>query len=157
VPYLRATLSYARPFLAADEEAEQLYQAALSSDMSNWPCYRGRLRQLRQLASPPAGVAESRAPLRTALKSFDALPLTVRSLPGQDRVLPANQRGRVVRCPGRPNASGRSPDYGVIPAPSGTCALLRHAEESPAPATASMRHADEDPLSWAPMATFSGS
>jgi hypothetical protein len=48
-------------------------------------------------------------------------------------------------------------DYGVIPAPSGTCALLRHAEESPAPATASMRHADEDPLSWAPMATFSGS
>jgi hypothetical protein len=49
------------------------------------------------------------------------------------------------------------PDYGVIPAPSGACALLRHTEESPAPATARMRHADEDPLSWAPMATSSGS
>ena len=99
MPYLRATLSYARPFLAADEEAEQLYQAAaVSSDMSNWPCYRGRLllnhgSWLRR----QRGVAESRAPLRTALGSFDALALTVRSLPGQDRVLPANLRGRVVR------------------------------------------------------------
>jgi Tfp pilus assembly protein PilF len=98
VPYLRATLTYARPLLAADEEAAQLYQAALSSDMSKWPCYRGRLllnygSWLRQ----QRGVAESRAPLRTALESFDALALTVGSLPGQDRVLPANQRGRVVR------------------------------------------------------------
>jgi DNA-binding CsgD family transcriptional regulator len=73
-PYLRATLAYARPLLAADEEAEELYQAALSTDVSNWPCYRGRLllnygRWLRRQRR----VAESRAPLRAARESFDAL------------------------------------------------------------------------------------
>jgi hypothetical protein len=63
-PYLRATVGYARPILAPDDEAEELYQAALESDLSSWPCYRGRLllnygRWLRRRRR----VAESRAPL----------------------------------------------------------------------------------------------
>lgn len=73
-PFLRATLGYARPFLASDDKAEELYQTALGSDMSNWPCFRGRLllnygRWLRRQRR----VAESRAPLRAARESFDAL------------------------------------------------------------------------------------
>jgi ATP/maltotriose-dependent transcriptional regulator MalT len=73
-PYLRATVAYARPLLAPDEKAEALYQAALDGDLSNWPCYRGRLlldygRWLRRQRR----VAESRAPLRAARESFDAL------------------------------------------------------------------------------------
>ena len=73
-PYLRATVGYVRPLLASDDRAEALYQAALVGDLSNWPCFRGRLlleygRWLRRQRR----VAESRAPLRAARESFDAL------------------------------------------------------------------------------------
>jgi hypothetical protein len=72
--YLRATLAYASPLVAADDQAEDLYQAALGSDLINWPCFRGRLllsygRWLRRQRR----VAESRAPLRAARENFDAL------------------------------------------------------------------------------------
>jgi ATP/maltotriose-dependent transcriptional regulator MalT len=73
-PFLRATLSYARPLLSSDDKAEELYQAALSSDLSNSPRHRGRLllnygRWLRHQRR----VADSRAPLRAAWETFDAL------------------------------------------------------------------------------------
>jgi DNA-binding CsgD family transcriptional regulator len=73
-PLLRASLSFARPLLASEEDAEALYQAALATDLSNWPCFRGRLlldygRWLRRQRR----VADSRAPLRAARESFDAL------------------------------------------------------------------------------------
>ncbi|WP_199239582.1 MULTISPECIES: AAA family ATPase [Kribbella] len=73
-PFLRATLSYARPLLSPDDKAEELYQAALSADLSDWPCYRGRLllnygRWLRHQGR----VADSRAPLRAAWENLDAL------------------------------------------------------------------------------------
>jgi DNA-binding CsgD family transcriptional regulator len=73
-PYLRASAAYARPLVAPDDEAEALYQTALEHDLSSWPCYRGRLllhygRWLRRQRR----VAESRAPLRAARESFDAL------------------------------------------------------------------------------------
>src|SRR5271165_1048835 len=71
---LRATAGYARPFVASDEDAEALYRTALSQELSNWPCYRGRMllwygRWLRRQRR----VAESRAPLRAAREGFDAL------------------------------------------------------------------------------------
>jgi ATP/maltotriose-dependent transcriptional regulator MalT len=73
-PYLQASLAYARPLLAADEEAEQLFQAGLTTDLAAWPFLRARLllaygawlRRRRR-------VAESRAPLRAAREAFDAL------------------------------------------------------------------------------------
>lgn len=73
-PYLVATLGYARAIAAEESDAEALYQAALSGELENWPCFRGRpllaygrwLRRQRR-------VAESRAPIRTARESFDAL------------------------------------------------------------------------------------
>lgn len=73
-PYLAATLSYARAVAADEDDAAGLYQAALESDLANWPCFRGRLllsygRWLRRQRR----VAESRAPIRTARESFDAL------------------------------------------------------------------------------------
>jgi DNA-binding CsgD family transcriptional regulator len=73
-PYLRATLAYAKPLLAPDDEAEQLYQAALGSGLLEWPCYRTRMllaygRWLRRQRR----VAESRAPLRAAKAGADAL------------------------------------------------------------------------------------
>jgi ATP/maltotriose-dependent transcriptional regulator MalT len=73
-PYLRATLAYARVLLATGDGAELVYRAALDTDLSSWPGYRARLlldygRWLRRQRR----VAESRAPLRAARESFDAL------------------------------------------------------------------------------------
>lgn len=71
---LHAELAYARPLLASDAEAGELYQAALEHGLVSWPCYRGRLllnygRWLRRRRR----VAESRAPLRAARELFDSL------------------------------------------------------------------------------------
>jgi DNA-binding CsgD family transcriptional regulator len=73
-PLLRAALSYARAILADDDQAEALYQTALSTDLAYWPCYHGRLllnygRWLRRRRR----VTEARAPLRMARDRFDAL------------------------------------------------------------------------------------
>jgi DNA-binding CsgD family transcriptional regulator len=72
--YLRAGLAYARPLLAGDDEAGELYDAALGSELASWPCFRARMllaygRWLRRQRR----VAESRAPLRAARESADAL------------------------------------------------------------------------------------
>ena len=73
-PFLRAILAYAKPLVAADDEAENLFQAAISEGLTEWPCYRGRLllnygRWLRRQRR----IGESRAPLRAARETFDAL------------------------------------------------------------------------------------
>jgi DNA-binding CsgD family transcriptional regulator len=76
-PLLRAGAAYARPLVAAAEEAgdaEALYLAALGEPLTAWPGYRSRmllayggwLRRQRR-------VTEARAPLREARDSFDAL------------------------------------------------------------------------------------
>lgn len=72
--FLRATLAYAKPLVAADGEAENLFQAAISEGPTDWPCYRGRLllnygRWLRRQRR----IGESRTPLRAARETFDAL------------------------------------------------------------------------------------
>lgn len=73
-PLLRAAVSYARPFLATDEDAEALYVEAVERELARWPCYRGRMllwygRWLRRQRR----IAESRRPLRAARQTFDAL------------------------------------------------------------------------------------
>jgi DNA-binding CsgD family transcriptional regulator len=73
-PLLRAEAAFARPLLAGDDTAEELYQTALEQGLANWPGYRSRmlfwygswLRRQRR-------AAESRAPLRAARDNFDAL------------------------------------------------------------------------------------
>jgi DNA-binding CsgD family transcriptional regulator len=73
-PLLQAALDFARPMLAADEDAEAQFRASLGPRLADWPFARARLelaygswlrRQRR--------VAESRAPLRAARDAFDAL------------------------------------------------------------------------------------
>ena len=67
-------MCYARALLAAEDDAEELFQVGLDADLSAWPLDRARLllgygawlRRRRR-------VAESRAPLRTARDAFDAL------------------------------------------------------------------------------------
>jgi DNA-binding CsgD family transcriptional regulator len=75
-PLLRAEVAYARPLVAADGEAEALYEAALQDGLTSWPGHRNRmllwygtwLRRQRR-------VGESRVPLRAARDGFDALAL----------------------------------------------------------------------------------
>ena len=73
-PSLHAGLRYARAVLADDAEAEALFEAALQVNMGRWPFVRARaqlaygewLRRQRRSA-------DSRAPLRAARETFDAL------------------------------------------------------------------------------------
>jgi DNA-binding CsgD family transcriptional regulator len=70
-PYLRAQAAYARPLLSADDQAEELYRAALDRELTGWPCFRARMQLWygRWLRRP----IDSRAPLRAARDTFDAL------------------------------------------------------------------------------------
>jgi DNA-binding CsgD family transcriptional regulator len=65
---------YARAVLAGEEEAEALFQAALSDDLGHWPFSRARL-QLAYGAwlRRQRRIAESRVHLRAARDAFDAL------------------------------------------------------------------------------------
>jgi DNA-binding CsgD family transcriptional regulator/tetratricopeptide (TPR) repeat protein len=73
-PFLRAQAGYARPLVADDDQAEELYRAALERDLIGWPCFRGRMllwygRWLRRQRR----VVDSRVPLRAARDTFDAI------------------------------------------------------------------------------------
>jgi ATP/maltotriose-dependent transcriptional regulator MalT len=73
-PALHVGLRYARALLAPEDEAEALFAAALAADLSSWPFARARL-QLAHGAwlRRQRRAAESRAPLRAARDTFDAL------------------------------------------------------------------------------------
>jgi DNA-binding CsgD family transcriptional regulator len=67
-------LVYARPLLAAEEDAEPLFRDALATDMARAPLYRARLLlALGQWLRRQRRIADSRAPLRAARDTFDAL------------------------------------------------------------------------------------
>ncbi|MGI5242106.1 ATP-binding protein [Dactylosporangium sp. CA-139066] len=73
-PALHAGLRYARAVLADDTGAEALFRAALNAETSRWPFSRARTQLaygqwLRRQRRP----VESRAPLRAARNTFDAL------------------------------------------------------------------------------------
>jgi tetratricopeptide (TPR) repeat protein len=73
---LLAAAAYARPLVADGANAEQLYQAALVDGLANWPDYRARmLLRYGEWLRRQRRAAESRAPLREARDSFDALGL----------------------------------------------------------------------------------
>jgi DNA-binding CsgD family transcriptional regulator/tetratricopeptide (TPR) repeat protein len=73
-PWFRVVMLFAEAVLAEDHEAEALFAAALQQDLTSWPMWRARLQLAfggwlrRQRRS-----AESRAPLRAARDTFDAL------------------------------------------------------------------------------------
>ncbi|WP_231558470.1 ATP-binding protein [Modestobacter caceresii] len=73
-PVLHIGLRYGRALLASEDEAEELFAAALAADLGPWPFARARLQLahgawLRRCRR----AAESRAPLRAARDTFDAL------------------------------------------------------------------------------------
>lgn len=73
-PLLRAQVAYARPLVAPDDRAEQLFQSALTRELVNWPQFRGRMqlgygRWLRRQRR----IADSRGPLRAAEDTFSTL------------------------------------------------------------------------------------
>ncbi|QYN36504.1 AAA family ATPase [Pseudonocardia sp. DSM 110487] len=73
-PALHVGLRYARAVLAPNEDAEQLFRAALREDLSGWPMERGRLQlAFGEWLRRQRRVVESRTHLRAARETFDAL------------------------------------------------------------------------------------
>ncbi|WP_222194980.1 ATP-binding protein [Modestobacter italicus] len=73
-PLLHIGLRHGRALLAPEDEAEKLFDAALAADLGAWPFPRARLQLahgawLRRCRR----AADSRAPLRAARDTFDAL------------------------------------------------------------------------------------
>ncbi|GAA0361325.1 AAA family ATPase [Actinoallomurus spadix] len=96
-PYLRAMAAYAHPLVAPDDTAEPLYQRAFRTRLKNWPFHRARLllaygRWLRRRRR----LVESRAPLRAAMESFDALGI---SAFGEDARAELRAAGEAVARP----------------------------------------------------------
>ncbi|MGV9770978.1 ATP-binding protein [Streptosporangium sp. NPDC003464] len=73
-PALHIGLRYARAVLAPTAEAEELFTAALRTDLTGWPAERGRLHlAFGEWLRRQRRAAESRTHLRTARETFDAL------------------------------------------------------------------------------------
>jgi len=73
-PHLRVQLSYTAAVLAADAEAERLFEVAITSGTAGWPFYAARAELaygvwLRRKRRP----SDARAPLRAALETFAGL------------------------------------------------------------------------------------
>jgi DNA-binding CsgD family transcriptional regulator len=73
-PFLQAELLSARPLLAGDDQAQRLFVAALSKELSAYPFLEARTlfsfgRWLRRQRRP----ADARAPLRQSIELFDTL------------------------------------------------------------------------------------
>jgi DNA-binding CsgD family transcriptional regulator len=93
-PLLRASLAVAAPMLAAGD-AEVLFDDAFRADLTAWPLHRARLQlgygmwlRRRQQA------AESRAPLRAARDTFDALGAAPWAQHARDELRAAGERSR---------------------------------------------------------------
>lgn len=71
---LRLGILYAKPILAGDADAEALFHVALAGEPGRWPLTRARLQlELGAWLRRQRRSAESRAPLRAARDTFDAL------------------------------------------------------------------------------------
>ncbi|HET6503115.1 MAG TPA: AAA family ATPase [Amycolatopsis sp.] len=76
-PALHIGLRYARAMLARNDEAEELFLAALRADLAGWPAERGRVRlAFGEWLRRQRRVVESRTHLRMARETFDALGMT---------------------------------------------------------------------------------
>ncbi|WP_410657118.1 ATP-binding protein [Amycolatopsis sp. lyj-112] len=76
-PALHLGLRYARAVLAPNDGAEELFETALHADLNGWPAERGRLHlAFGEWLRRQRRVVESRAHLRTARETFDALGMT---------------------------------------------------------------------------------
>ncbi len=73
-PILRLNLACARPLVAADDQAEPLFIAALAQDLAPYPFLRARTRfSFGRWLRRRRRSADSRSPLRDSVVLFDAL------------------------------------------------------------------------------------
>ena len=73
-PWLQAQMLHARVQLATDDEAQEVFEEALSRDLAAWPLIRARLElAYGEWLRRHRRRRESRAPLRAARDAFDAL------------------------------------------------------------------------------------
>ncbi len=73
-PWLLVAFQYAQALLAADQDAEDLYQAGLEAELGTWPFYRARLHLAHGIwLRRHRRRADSRPVLRLALETFHAL------------------------------------------------------------------------------------
>ena len=73
-PWLQAVMRYAQARLADDDDAEVMFGQALGHDLTGWPFLRARLQLgFGEWLRRQRRAAESRAPLRAARDTFDAL------------------------------------------------------------------------------------
>ncbi|HYS98303.1 MAG TPA: helix-turn-helix transcriptional regulator, partial [Candidatus Dormibacteraeota bacterium] len=73
-PILSLNLACARPLLAADDQSEPLFAAALAQDLAGYPFLRARtLFSLGRWLRRQRRSSESRSPLRESVTLFDAL------------------------------------------------------------------------------------
>jgi len=72
-PILHVHLLYARAVLAVEDDAEDLYLAALGADLIRWPWVRARIELAYGAWLSGRGRPSFRAPLRSALAVFDAI------------------------------------------------------------------------------------
>ncbi|GAA5178738.1 LuxR family transcriptional regulator [Rugosimonospora acidiphila] len=101
-PALHAGLRYARAVLAEDARAEALFREALNAETSRWPFSRARTQLaygqwLRRQRRP----VESRAPLRAARNTFDALGTAPWAERARQELRAAGEASRVRPVPGR--------------------------------------------------------
>ncbi|WP_432989064.1 ATP-binding protein [Dactylosporangium sp. CA-233914] len=101
-PALHAGLRYARAVLADDAGAEALFREALSAETSRWPFSRARTQLaygqwLRRQRRP----VESRAPLRAARNTFDALGTAPWAERARQELRAAGEASRVRPATGR--------------------------------------------------------
>ncbi len=72
--WVQVTMLYARVQLAADDEAQDVFEEALSRDLASWPFARARLSlAYGEWLRRQRRTVESRTPLRAARDAFDAL------------------------------------------------------------------------------------
>ena len=113
---LHSSLRFARAVLSEPEEIESQLEDALSTDLTAWPFTRARLlliygAQLRRRR----GVAASRAPLRAARASFDALG----AVPWAERAAQELRRFRRGPTAAPRRSSSRADRAGVADRPHG--------------------------------------
>jgi len=99
-PSLHIGLRYVRAVLAADDDAEKLFLAALAADLTGWPLERGRLQlAFGEWLRRHRRAAESRVHLRAARETFDALGL-----------IPWSERARAELRAAGETSPNRTPD-----------------------------------------------
>ena len=105
-PLLRASLAVAAPMLATGD-AEALFDDAFRADLAAWPLHRARLHlaygmwlRRRQQA------ADSRAPLRAARDTFDALGAAPWAQRARDELRASGERSRQPAPPPRAGPAG---------------------------------------------------